>query len=375
MWVFDFLVEDAAVSFRVRYTVHMRRVWTLKNQIEGEQTDAQALIIDWASGELERQLASGELPGENESGLIEVSVEDDAIERAARLHSRKRCEYQAWRGRDLWCTAGLVVTPAGSVPKDFPISPRDCRECSVPRSESICSRLMHLRVTLAFGSPAMGPGSAACADDSAALDVARVDRCAPGRNKCWVREVEVESAGRVEVVPPLVLLQALDYLSLAWKVASGTGEKLVTPGDLEVAGTLTLPCTNRDEFSGHAVALKHLIDTFKVGVRPDGATNEEWNGTLNQLETVLIARARSMLPPDDVEPAVARIKKAIRPFRAAARLRNAVGHPNNENLAKAMRDLDVPFPVLDWGRAWDVVRYRVVEAAHALRIEVEALGG
>lgn len=55
-------------------------------------------------------------------------------------------------------------------------------------------------------------------------------------------------------------------------------------------------------------------------------------------------------------------------------VRNASGHAEAEvDAVDAFRALDVDYPVLDWGSAWDAIRSHTIEALDALREELSPL--
>lgn len=154
----------------------------------------------------------------------------------------------------------------------------------------------------------------------------------------------------------LSLPEAIDYLNLVWR--SHARAPLVRIGRAEAAAKLALDCATADEFESRVSALCSILAAMEIPGKDDNK--------LVDLKSYM----QEKLGPDASTRAVG----AIDDLKAVFDVRVGRQHAGTDaRAARGMSHLGIPFPIYDWGTAWQQVQARTVAALSALREEVTPL--
>jgi hypothetical protein len=158
---------------------------------------------------------------------------------------------------------------------------------------------------------------------------------------------------------PRELPTALDFVNTIWERVFD--HPLLRLRSVEKTAALSLDCATHDEFRAR---LEDLNELFRLIDIPDNLLPDSENPipkvqTLARMETVLQVRLGK-------EPAFDGIRDAISDLRAMNTVRNKLTHGGSE-LADALNELGIEFPIRDHGRAWNRIRAKVAEALSTIR--------
>jgi hypothetical protein len=129
-------------------------------------------------------------------------------------------------------------------------------------------------------------------------------------------------------------------------------------GRVEAAAKLALDCVTADEFESRVSALCSILAAMEI---PGRDSNK-----LIDLKSYM----QEKLGPEGSTRAVG----AIDDLKAVFDVRVGRQHAGTDaRAARGMSHLSVPFPIYDWGSAWQQIQARTVAALSALREEVTPL--
>lgn len=164
-----------------------------------------------------------------------------------------------------------------------------------------------------------------------------------------------------EEVPPLALPAALDFLDAVWRNALGV-PPLFARRSYQFDAKLAMSCATSDEFDSRMTALADALSNLQIPRQEREERSEV--GPLVRLE-------RFITEGLDVSPE--RVHEAVATLRAVVRVRARAQHSGGaDEVVGAYRQLDIPFPPLDFGWTWQLVQRRAVAALDALREELQA---
>lgn len=162
------------------------------------------------------------------------------------------------------------------------------------------------------------------------------------------------SSLRLSPLPPLALLDALDHLDLAWRLA--TNERLVALPRTVLAGRLTQPAASAEEFESRCTALADVIANFQL---PNNEAVEDKRGSLNRLPAFLEQRLG-----ERADAALA----GVMTLRQIVGIRNAQQHTaTSHRYEKDRRALGLDVFGVEWGAAWEHIRSVCVIALDGVR--------
>ncbi|KHL01744.1 hypothetical protein [Sinomonas humi] len=140
---------------------------------------------------------------------------------------------------------------------------------------------------------------------------------------------------------------------------------MAQPRDYRTAASLMLPALTAEEFQARTSDLWTVLSSLKV---PDVVTDDPSDGSLKRLQRWLKDQVSDEASRD-------RAVEALEDVRCVGALRNYSQHPSEKtrrNVIAACSRLGLPYPIRDWGAAWDHVRARIADAFYTLSQEAKA---
>ncbi len=309
--------------------------------------------------QLERRLASDELPQRVDEGYEEVLFASDNYDELVGLESAgKECAWQIRDGRGLECDA----TPAG---QERATTEAVCHACALPDERLICAHLRHptnLPIRT-FGGFERLAGPALCEIGN---DPENGSGCRPGGKECWQRLVAPSPhADEAEVAPPAGVdhdllreaAAAIDHFSSAYLRRYG-----VVVWNIAHARTIAElggQARTEESFQRKVQVLALLLD----GLRPHGQLDEAQRvdgagrrvGGLVALERLL-------------ERDAANAVEAARMLRYIRTLRNGFpAHVRARGFDEAVAALGLVYPPTDWNATWQTVLRRFRDSLNEIR--------
>jgi hypothetical protein len=325
-------------------------------------------VIRWAVAQVEELARLGRISRVEphmvrSTEMLKLTKSD--LELLRSMASLKTCEYQKQVGRELFCSAAsasdkTAVGTAG-LRKLARTSRPICRDCNLPDTDSICSRLTHPRVVGVEGMGIMGVDQRHLV--GAYCEIGRQEikndptACRAGGHSCWARVLGPPSE-LTPAVPysPRELPVALDFLDAVWKQAFG--RPLLRLRSVEKTAALSLPCSTADEFKSRTGDLNELFKLMEVAdellEKPVGKQQ-----TLIRIRTCLEAKIKDATNLENVYAAIEVLKDINT-------VRNKITHGGAE-LIEALKRLGVGYPIADHGNAWDIVRSKAADALSLIR--------
>ena len=328
-------------------------------------------LLRWCIRETEARIRDGRLD-EIPKGIIPIPVTLADVPMIVSLYRDKTCEYQVSRGRELFCgaadprsdqTVAFNEGPIALAPTTKPL----CRGCDLPNTDVVCSHLAHPGVYAILPWPnatvttrrKLGSGYCGLENNLNGLG----EKCRPGGNECWVREIQVEASTPAVPYSPRELPTALEFLNTVWP--RYFNEPLFKTAKFEKPASLSLPCGTRDEFLARLGDLNELLRAMDIPDehlpnenRAGGKKEIPKSEKLNRMSACLLNK----LELDQSEP----VRMAIDILRALNVVRNKLTHGGVE-LINALRQLGIEYPIVDYSKAWDRVRGRAAEALTTVR--------
>lgn len=170
--------------------------------------------------------------------------------------------------------------------------------------------------------------------------------------------------------PPLSLAASLDYLDTVWRLVHSREEPLFALQGAESTARLAQSVASGEEFSSQLSALAELLRSAHPpgSFRPARKRRDGRTHPLGALLTYLDDRLSG--------GAAERATSAVVVFEAAIALRDGGQHPRAATRgARAHAELGLSYPISDWSGAWERLRIAVIDAADALRGELQTAGG
>jgi hypothetical protein len=160
---------------------------------------------------------------------------------------------------------------------------------------------------------------------------------------------------------PFDLVASLDYFNTVWQLHFE--KPLVQWFNGERTARLSAPVNSFDEFASQLSTVGELLKTLQA---PGGAPEDK---------TPLARVKTNILKLMSEELARSRVEDAVAVLENVATVRNSLlQHTGREQKgARALMDLGVEYPVLDWADAWITVQNRMIEALAVLREELQFL--
>ncbi len=352
-------------SYRYIFGVRYADVDLQYDALRTELGDAlDRATIRWAVAQVEDRLRLGRIPHHPvRTGPTEALVLTEtnlALLRSLALV--KTCEYQVRPGRDLLCSAATADDPALEGTEGLRRLARTsrplCKQCDMPDSDFVCSRLSHPRVKFSPVHDARFLSGAFCEEGRS--EVKDASHCHPGGHPCWKRIVEPppEPAPAVPF-SPRDLPVALDFLNAIWERAFN--RPLLRLRSVEKTAALSLGCATHDEFRARLEDVNELLKLIDIAdeLLPENERQIDKQQTLTRLAACLKARITD-------EAACEGVLDAIGNLRDINTVRNKLAHGGAE-LVEALNRLSIEYPIRDYAKAWDRVRAVTAEALTTIR--------
>lgn len=160
--------------------------------------------------------------------------------------------------------------------------------------------------------------------------------------------------------PQDALVKAVDYLDAVWRARFG--KPLLVLHSAERTAKLASDADDSDAFDSRLTALADLLAHLQVIDVSVGAPGD----------THPLSRLAVFLPPRLSGANAARIEAALNTLRLVKDIRNGMQHANaSAGAASALVELGIDYPVVDWQRAWNIIRARSAEAFDTVREEIQ----
>lgn len=357
---------------RYRYGVYFNEVELAYDELRGELGEAlDDAAIRWAITQIEVLVKRGRLPSPPPNETIKLTIREAELQDLSRMAREKACAYQVPSGRELFCSAAAADDPEmiaiSGLKRLAPTSRAICNGCSLPQTDFICSHLTH---------PGVIAASAKVTNDRllvyafCGLGRAEVNSgsgCHAGGNSCWARIVETHR-DLPSAVPfsPKELPVALDYLSTIW--GQVFGNPLVRLRSIEKTVALVLPCETEDEFRAR---LGDLNELFKLMEIRDDDLPIEHREKIKKEQTfarIKVSLGAKIQDPTDQEA----ISGALDDLSSLNTVRNKLTHGGSE-LALALDQLGIGYPIRDYASAWNRVREKAAEALTIMRSALQSV--
>lgn len=349
-------VQVGPISFPVRI-VMSSTLGGMLGYHEGDsnlRAQTREAMLHVAIPHLRAKLDAMDCPIETTDTII--LSEDFGSEQAAILRGAltvKRCEFQVKTKRGLLCDA-----ESNSDTLNGKTSEAVCLACNLPDDRVRCSNLQHPSITgtLSTGGKRRLVTNAFCGIKTGNFDAGR---CRPGGHDCW--RLNVERSEPIGDIPADVgerVVDELTFLNLAFKDAFG--RPILRLNDPRTVASLLLPCETESDFTVRVAALADALSNLDVGEVLDEA-GKPLQGSLNRL--------REHFKREDILLDEA----PVRVLRSLVELRNSFPiHSGRDKFIASCRELGVPYPIGDWGGAWDRVRYHFWHSLRGLRQMIPA---
>jgi hypothetical protein len=352
-------------SGRYTFGVYYADVDLEYEALSGElNSNLDRAVIRWAVAHAEERLRLGSLPVPPPRETYKLSLTQGDLAILRRMVEQKTCEYQVLSGRDLFCSAasaddGTIAGTQG-LRSLAPTSGPLCKECNMPDSDFICSRFSHPGVNAPVPYRQRRLHRAFCEEGKPEIET-QPGLCYAGGHRCWKRIVE-PAAERSPAVPysPRDLPIALDFLDAIWKQAFGS--PLLRLRSVEKTAALSLPCGTRDEFTSRLGDLNELLKLIHVSdnILPREQQQEiDPRHTFKRMAVCLKARIEDGADRENIDT-------AINDLAWINTVRNKLTHGGSE-LAVALNQLSIKYPITDYAQAWDQVRSRAALALTTIR--------
>jgi hypothetical protein len=289
-----------------------------------------------------------------------------------RLIGRKRCRWRHQEEGEDWCAAAagdtspLVVTKQRNGRKLAATTERLCDGCGVPDARLICSHFVHPSVT---GTPAENGTQVERTLSGAECNIGRnciaedPTGCVPGGHSCWRRLVEPERR-KARPVPPLAIVEALDFLDAVWRLTFDRQRLIGTTALVHIA-RLEQQAVDRQDVRDRLSDLADVFDALEIPA-PLAPSPPGREGTLLRLNRLL---SEKIIDPEGIE----RVSVAVEKLRAVVRIRAGLQHSGaGPSLPASFAVLGIGYPP-DWTLVWDQIKEAVIEALTVLRDEVRRL--
>lgn len=337
------------------------------NETRDAKTLVEGVTLRWAIRRLEEALRSGSISfdvGDTELQRIDATDADEAA--MLEMVRLKRCDYRVEQGRESYCSAASrtdETAVAEQPPRVLaPTSRAVCHGCQMPAAEYLCSHFRHPSVTgaITFGSWTRSLGLALCetGHDDRARDGGG---CRPDGHACWERTVEDAATEFIEGPHPLALPEALDFLDTVWRLCFGRRALLGLNTAKDVA-SIGQDAHTRSEFEERVIDLGDLISNLKIDDQdlPAETPDAMRKGSLNRLEAALTQR----LGAEEYQ----RCEASIGLLRRLVGMRNGFAHSGAaKDLPRQFGAFGLAYPPTDWGKAWDVIRFKAIAAVGSVR--------
>jgi hypothetical protein len=350
-------------AFRVRHSDDSWDYDVLRKEL-GEALD-QA-VIQWAVVQVEQFLQSGRMPGEATNEIVKLTLTEADLTLLRRMVVDKTCDYQTRSGRDLFCSAAGIKDPrvvgSSGLRRLAPTSRPMCRQCNLPDTDYICSRLTHPQVVSADSSGNRARILVGAYCEIGQPEIQNASDCRAGGHDCWARIVGTPATQSAAVAyTPRELPVALDFLDAVWKQTFG--HPLVRLRSVEKTAALSLPCATIEEFRSR---LGDLNELFKLMEIPDSIlpTPIDPRQTFNRISACLATKIVDSAELENVETAMGDL-------HAINVVRNKLTHGGSQ-LAEALMRLGIDYPIRDYGQAWDQIRARTAAALTTIRSILQA---
>lgn len=157
---------------------------------------------------------------------------------------------------------------------------------------------------------------------------------------------------------PLDLATAFDYFDVVWHNAFG--QHVFRVPNAERMTKLAFDVETVDEFDSRLSGLADLLKNLLV----PGAPGVAGGHPIERLAPFLESR----LPNSSSE----RLRDAASVLFAITRIRNVRQHgAASATVVEALREVGLPYPLMDWSTDWEVIRARATEAVNVLREEIQ----
>lgn len=284
---------------------------------------------------------------------------------------RKQCTHQQRRGSELFCLAAERWPAA----KDTPPERRACttlsaceKTCGLPDTGLLCSGFAHLQMIIAHPyppSPIVGPRVCDKGHQQRIEQQSPIG-CVPGGHDCWHRVIDLTSASSQARLPATALHEALDFLSVVWKMKFSAAQRLVNVSSASGLAEIVLGCSTPEDFRSRMNAYKDLLDSVAVDTGLiTSAVSPTGNPTLNRLQAAL----KSQLPQAEFD----RADLAITVLRHIVDIRNGLHHAEAaKKIPGAAVAVGITWPPSDWGETWSQVRDTAARAVEEIRKAIQA---
>jgi len=299
-----------------------------------------------------RKLESGDYPDETTRIYQDISLNPDLFEAGMDEYSRKGCKFQTKTLAGLICEAAF----SGDDLQGWTSQPL-CDECEIPDSRFLCAHLSHPESYSSASSKSRMMSDAMCEKKQ---DPEKTGGCNPGGKACW--EFVFEFPKEVQKIPadlPERVADEIDFLNLVFREVHGSRilDILVVRSISDLHGS----CSTKQQFIFKVQVVADLIDKLTI---PENQLKEKPGENEGRLD--IIERFLSESYPGSSTTLVS----GLRDIR---RVRHGFpAHSGTEKkLAAALENLDIPYPIDDYQKAWEKILWTFYAKLKELRLVVE----
>lgn len=332
----------------------------------GERSVVMGALATLALSRIEALLVLDDfdLAEAREAGKIEIRLAEEDLVTLVEILRDKDCSYQTTVGRDLFCHAVTTEDSTAFVGQTGVLQARTsraiCRGCNLPDDRDLCSHLRHPSVA---GTPEGVRFVQAAVCDLNRPEIQDPAKCRTGGHGCWERLVEPRLASLEARLPETAILDALDHLDAAWRLAFGRRKRLIQLPTSRSVAELAMMSSTREDFRSRMSVLDDILKRMSV---PDDILPEAERPLIRPEETFKrIGAALKAVLQDD---SYADVESALDVLRPVNVIRVAQQHEARAiDAPGAFRALAISWPITSWSDAWDHVRARAVQALDLLR--------
>jgi hypothetical protein len=342
-----FRVHANGITFPVAASISATVAAEFHNQYSNEDITIRKALLLFALPRLRTMLDDFEPPLKTtDEILLKVTVLSDNLQELLNCVKVKDCSFQKRARTGLICDV--------STPPDNRTSESICLGCNLPDDRLRCSRISHPSVQ---AGPTIGRffrtvTDALCSIKSTTFDPAL---CLPGGHECW--RLIVDQSPKIEAISADIGERAIDELShLNLAFYKTFGRSLWKSDEPRSSANVVLSCSSQEEFVSGVACIVDILNKFDIGEKVLGSDGKQVTGSLQALQ--LFLQQKTSLPNEH----------PIQMLRQIVEIRNSFPiHSGNKQFINACTELGIEFPIRDWARAWNIIRYQFSRSLRLVR--------